>query len=81
MRLVQPMCASISTATVGMPRTAASATTGPEAYAPTPTTQSGRNDRNTFQASFAASGREPMVFRVDSPSARSNPRMRTTEKG
>ncbi len=80
MRLVQPICESISTATAGIPRRAASATTGPEAYAPTPTTQSGRNVRRSLQASTAATGSDPSVRTVDSPNLRVNPRMRTTEK-
>ena len=80
MVLVHPMCESISTATVGMPRRAASATTGPEACEPTPTTHSGRVSLSTLHASTAATGMYPRVCSVDSPSLRSNPRMRTVER-
>jgi hypothetical protein len=57
--LVTPGIAFCSINSVGMPRSAANSTTGPELYPPTPITIDGRRRESTRHASMALIGSNP----------------------
>ncbi len=80
-RLVRPGAAFCSITSVGIPRSAARATTGPELYPPTPTTTWGRLLVMTCQASQALTGKSASPRAIAASDLPFRPALRITSRG